>query len=53
MKLTLHQEKIIEAIISKDVYDIPSYLEYFQKSHIHHLLKWNTVFLGIPRSKPS
>jgi len=34
MKLTLHQEKIIEAIIAKDVYDIPSYLEYFQKSHM-------------------
>ena len=33
MKLTPHQEKIIEAIIAKDVYDIPSYLEHFKKSH--------------------
>lgn len=33
MKLTLHQKKIIDAIISKKVYDIPSYLEYFGKSH--------------------
>ena len=33
MKLTSHQKKIIDAIISKKVFDIPSYLEYFGKSH--------------------
>ena len=33
MKLTSHQKKIIDAIISKKVYDIPSYLDYFGKSH--------------------
>ena len=33
MKLTSHQKKIIDAIISKKVYDIPSYLEYFDKLH--------------------
>ena len=35
MKLTFHQKRIIDAIISKKVYDIPSYLEYFDKLHQH------------------
>ncbi len=33
MKLTSHQKKTIDAIISKKVYDIPAYLEYFDKLH--------------------
>lgn len=34
MKLTSHQKKIIDAIITKKVYDIPSYLEQFGKMHL-------------------
>ena len=33
MKLTSHQKRIVDAIISKQVYDIRSYFEYFGKSH--------------------
>ena len=33
MKLTLHQEKIVEAIIDGEVYDITSYLKFFNKAH--------------------
>lgn len=33
MKLTTHQEKIVEAIIDGKVYDILSYLKYFDKAH--------------------
>lgn len=33
MKLTTHQEKIVEAIIDGKVYDILSYLKYFNKAH--------------------
>ena len=33
MKLTSHQKKIIDAIVTKKVWDIPSYLEHFGKLH--------------------
>lgn len=33
MKFTNHQEKIVEAIIDGKVYDIPSYLKYFNKAY--------------------
>jgi len=35
MKLTPHQEAIVEKIIEGSVYDIPSYLEIFEKGHKH------------------
>ena len=46
MKLTLHQEKIIEAIIDGDVYDITSYLAFFNKAHHqqYDLDEINSVF---------
>lgn len=34
MKLTPHQEEIVEAIIEQKVYDIPSYLNHFGKAHL-------------------
>lgn len=33
MKLTSHQKEIVDAIIDKKVWDIPSYLEHFGKLH--------------------